>query len=90
MSYAFGRLCGRTWWGQTPLFEFPWKKVEGDLASAVQVREFQKAVREEVAKGHKDAPLLARRYLILGTQKTGKEQLPQFVRYSDSADSCDP
>ena len=61
------------------------EKVVSDLELSVNVRELYTAVREIVAQGRNDAPLLARRRLILGVQKTGVEHLALFVRYFDIA-----
>jgi len=71
------------------VFEFAWKKGGADLELAAQLAEFHKTVREAVVKGNRDAPLLAKRHLILGIQRTGMDQLAQFVRYSDITDCYD-
>ena len=47
------------------------------------VRDYNRTVKDAVARGNKEAASLGKRHLVLGLQETGLDVLAQIVRFKN-------
>ena len=65
------------------IYEDPWKKVAGKGELLKMVRDYNRTVKDAVARGNKEAASLGKRHLVLGLQETGVGVLAQMVRFKE-------